>query len=290
MKKKSAKAKRKTTLSKKALLEFKKNSRANKRDVVEIDSEPMSAFIDHNSKTCILISHSINCVRYIDLNSESGLSVNTATTTEFTERFTKMDYPSEKICEKYLKFALKVGATNEALDCLGTKIEISKKEIEMANAKKNTTAAGSNKNTVKKETASQLFQKLIMEGKLTDDQIFAAVQKAFPEVPDKRRCYVTEYRSILNRKGKNPPKALVDPKIAKEKEATKKAADKIKADKQKLAEKTKADKQKAADKVKADKEKAAKAKAAEKVKVDKQKAADKKKADAAKKKKAAAKK
>lgn len=58
--------------------------------------------------------------------------------------------------------------------------------------------------TSPRESASTLFKSLIMEGKLTDDQIFAEVQKKFG-LPDKRRSYVGAYRSILRKEGQNAP-------------------------------------------------------------------------------------
>lgn len=56
----------------------------------------------------------------------------------------------------------------------------------------------------KKPTASQMFQDLIMEGKLTDDQIFAKVQEAYG-LDEKKRGYVKWYRNHLKKSGSNPP-------------------------------------------------------------------------------------
>lgn len=55
-----------------------------------------------------------------------------------------------------------------------------------------------------KEKASTLFMQLIMEGKLTDDQIFAKVQEKFG-LDDKKRSYVGWYRNKLKKDGLNPP-------------------------------------------------------------------------------------
>lgn len=62
-------------------------------------------------------------------------------------------------------------------------------------------------------TASSRFQELIMEGKLTDDAIFAAVKKEFG-LSDDKRSYVAWYRNYLAKKGKNPPAAKEDKKAA----------------------------------------------------------------------------
>lgn len=56
----------------------------------------------------------------------------------------------------------------------------------------------------KKESAAQLFQDLIMEGKLTDDKIFAKVQAKYG-LDEKKRGYVRWYRNHLAKQGMNPP-------------------------------------------------------------------------------------
>lgn len=61
----------------------------------------------------------------------------------------------------------------------------------------------------KKPSASQMFQDLIMAGKLTDNQIFEKVQAEFG-LDEKKRGYVKWYRNHLKKQGKNPP----EPKVA----------------------------------------------------------------------------
>jgi hypothetical protein len=56
----------------------------------------------------------------------------------------------------------------------------------------------------KKPRAAGRFQDLIMEGKLTDGEIFKVVQKEFG-LSDDKRYYVSWYRNYLRRQGKNPP-------------------------------------------------------------------------------------
>lgn len=58
--------------------------------------------------------------------------------------------------------------------------------------------------TEKKPRAKDLFIELIMAGKLSDDQIFAEVQKKF-DLDEKKRNYVGWYRNHLKKEGKNPP-------------------------------------------------------------------------------------
>jgi hypothetical protein len=65
-------------------------------------------------------------------------------------------------------------------------------------------APAAKKDGEKKRTASAAFCELIMEGKLSDDGIFAAVQKEFG-LSDDKRSYVKWYRNKLTKDGKNPP-------------------------------------------------------------------------------------
>lgn len=60
----------------------------------------------------------------------------------------------------------------------------------------------------KRESAAQMFQNLIMAGKLTDDQIFEKVQEKFG-LDEKKRGYVKWYRNHLKKQGKNPAEAKV---------------------------------------------------------------------------------
>lgn len=159
-----------------------------------------------------------------------------------------VNYPAEKACQLYLGYSQNIGATKEALDFLGQVITVSKQEFDMATKKaaaaakpaedKRTTArrasngkaepakAGRANDPVvktpkatkaapakaatgeKRESAAQMFQDLIMAGKLTDDQIFEKVQEKFG-LDEKKRGYVKWYRNHLKKQGKNPPEAKV---------------------------------------------------------------------------------
>lgn len=84
------------------------------------------------------------------------------------------------------------------------------KEIDMAKAKAKKKAAKAAKKSgapaAPRESAAQMFKDLIMEGKKTDDQIFAAVKAKF-KLDDKKRSYVAWYRNSLVKDGKKPPAA-----------------------------------------------------------------------------------
>jgi hypothetical protein len=80
------------------------------------------------------------------------------------------------------------------------------KEIGMAKAKAKKKAVKAAKKSgvaVPRESAAQMFKDLIMEGKKTDDQIFAAVKAKF-KLDDKKRSYVAWYRNALVKDGKKP--------------------------------------------------------------------------------------
>lgn len=77
-------------------------------------------------------------------------------------------------------------------------------------AKTTAVKAPAAKSGEKKPSAAQMFQDLIMAGKLTDDQIFEKVQAEFG-LDEKKRGYVKWYRNHLKKQGKNPP----EPKASK---------------------------------------------------------------------------
>ena len=202
--------------------------------------KPVSGIVpcyDRQRRTCIQVERTGAHVKYIPLDVSEGLRVVTATVREFDQRYEPMvDYPVEKACQLFLNYSRTIGATKEALDYLGQVINVSKQEFEMATKKqqaapqseeKQTTksrreANGAEKPTTtkptkaaaakapaakageKKPSAAQMFQDLIMQGNLTDDQIFEKVQAEFG-LDEKKRGYVKWYRNYLKKQGMNPP-------------------------------------------------------------------------------------
>lgn len=204
---------------------------------------------DHQRRTCIQVERVNGHVKYIPLDVSLGLEVQTMGADVFDQRFTPMvNYPVEKACQLYLSYSQNIGASKEALEYLGQVINVSKQEFDMATAKKTASSAeekkaparrASNgkaepakagrratdpvvkptkakaapakaKDGEKKMSAAQMFQDLIMAGKLTDDQIFEKVQAEFG-LDEKKRGYVKWYRNHLKKQGKNPP----EPKVGK---------------------------------------------------------------------------
>ena len=203
---------------------------------------------DHQQRTCIQVERSAGLVKFIPLDIILGLEVHSTSADSFDQRFTPMEgYPVEKACQLFANYSQTLGATKEAMDYLGQIINVSKQELEMATAKKQTTAekpaaakaakpvakkaaakptevhagrraidpvvkakpaAKPAKAGEKKMSAAQMFQDLIMAGKLTDDQIFEKVQAEFG-LDEKKRGYVKWYRNHLKKQGQNPPEAKV---------------------------------------------------------------------------------
>lgn len=200
---------------------------------------------DHQRRTCLQVERVNGHVKFIPLDVSEGLQVHQTSADSFDQRFVPMvNYPAEKACQLYLGYSQNIGATKEALDYLGQVITVSKQEFDMATKKaaaaskpteeKRTTARRASNDKAeptkagrratdpvvkttktapakageKRESAAQMFQDLIMAGKLTDDQIFEKVQEKFG-LDEKKRGYVKWYRNHLKKQGKNPPEAKV---------------------------------------------------------------------------------
>lgn len=196
---------------------------------------------DSQRRTCIQVERAAGLVKFIPLDVSLGLEVHSTSADSFDQRFTPMEgYPVEKACQLFVNYSQTLGATKEAMDYLGQIINVSKQELEMATTKKQVTAekpvakpaakkaapakvtkaakpavtkaakpvAKPAKAGEKKPSAAQMFQDLIMAGKLTDDQIFEKVQAEFG-LDEKKRGYVKWYRNHLKKQGQNPPEAKV---------------------------------------------------------------------------------
>ena len=199
---------------------------------------------DRQRHTCIEVARVAGQVKFIPLDVGEGLQVQTTSADSFDQRYEPMvNYPIEKAAQLFLNYSQTIGASKEALDYLGQVVNVSKQELEMATTKKQaaaekpakkeaapkagrratdpevkapkakvvkpaTKSAKATKPGEKKPSAAQMFQDLIMAGKLTDDQIFEKVQAEFG-LDEKKRGYVKWYRNHLKKQGQNPPEAKV---------------------------------------------------------------------------------
>jgi len=198
-------------------------------------AEPgFACYRDFNSRTAIRVAEHEGMVSFIPMDLEEGFQVHETSVEAFSKRFKVMDdYPVERGCQLFLNYARTIGATTEALDYLGQIITIPKEDYDTATAKQKAKAtapkaktkakAAPKKAAVKKApvakkaaakkgasgkypSAAQMFQELIMAGKLTDEKIFEQVQKEF-NLDDSKRSYVKWYRNHLRKNGENPPEA-----------------------------------------------------------------------------------
>lgn len=206
----------------------------------------IAPYHDRERRTCIQVARTASLVKFIPLDVSLGLVVHSTSANSFDRRYKPLEgYPVEKACQLFLSYSQNIGATREALDYLGQVTNISDQEANMAIRKKQAavdkvetakpvakkvadpkptmvkkvvktpakptkSAAKATKSVVKTEgkktSAAQMFQDLIMAGKLTDDQIFAKVQAEFG-LDESKRGYVKWYRNNLKKKGQNPPEA-----------------------------------------------------------------------------------
>lgn len=195
-------------------------------------SRTIGVYADHQRRTCIVVNRDTSLVDYIQLDTTAGLVVQQASITEFDAQYKLLvNYPMARACQLYAGYAKSIGASPEALAQLGKHTPITPEEITMATkrqASKSSAPTGAKPTTttkpagarpkgvkpkgttkpakpagakVRKPSAAQLFQELIVAGKLTDDQIFAEVKKRFG-LDDKKRGYVAWYRNHLKKTGK----------------------------------------------------------------------------------------
>jgi hypothetical protein len=193
------------------------------------------ACIDRQCHTCIEFFRDHFSVKFIPL-SIGGFEVQVMDIAEFDRTYKPIkDYPIDKAAKLYAEYATQLGGTKEAMQTLATIVPLTSKEIEMATTKK--TASAENKTakaatakantktaTAKKakpaakaapepkakkvagadgdkpQSAADMFRTLIVEGKLSDDEIFTKVQKAH-NLDDNKRRYVSFYRFDAKRKG-----------------------------------------------------------------------------------------
>lgn len=197
-------------------------------------SETALVCSDRQRHTCIEVARQAGLVKYIPLNI-AGMELLEMNSSEFDRTYSPLnDYPVEKAAQLYVEYAAQLGGTKEAMQALATFVPLTPREIEMATTKKAASAAAKTETAAKakvvkpaaktavtketkapaakkeagekKQSASSMFKDLIMQGKFTDDQIFAKVQKEF-DLEDNKRSYVKWYRNDLIKKGEKPPAA-----------------------------------------------------------------------------------
>lgn len=181
----------------------------------------MQPCYDREHRLCLQVARTGDVVSYIPLSLD-GLEVVELPAAEFDRQYQpSAAYPAARCAALLVGYARDLGASEEALTHLGRVVNITKQEHEMATAKKaarktpavkpNGAAKKSAKRASatpgeKKLTAAQLFKDLIMEGGMTDDQIFKKVQAKFG-LSDDKKGYTKWYRNALKKEGKRVPAA-----------------------------------------------------------------------------------
>ena len=225
---------------------IKAEERVVEQPKVETPMDRARVYVDGNRRTCLALRITDDACTFIPLDIE-GLDVQTWSRKKFEDNYEQLfDYPVLRASRVFIDIAQKHGATKEVMDELRLLTVVTEKEYIMATTKKAAAAAKlagtktaaakpkavkTEKSTAPKEpsapreTASGMFQELLVEGKLSDDQIFKKVQAKFGLADDKRG-YVNWYRNKLVKDGKlkAPPKAAEKPapKAAEKKPAAKK--------------------------------------------------------------------
>ena len=204
------------------------------------DLAPSQVYIDFNRKTCIEVLRAEGTVSYIPFETDDLIAIHEDTARSFDKRFKMLDgYPVERAAKLYLAYAANLGITRDALARLSHFAQIKEGEFVMAaattkkeapvkkvaakpeplvpKAKKEVAAPTPPAKPAKAEpakkdapaakaprvSAAQRFKDLIMEGKLTDKQIFLKVQGEF-NLDDAKSGYVAWYRNWLKKNTPGP--------------------------------------------------------------------------------------
>lgn len=169
---------------------------------------------DHSRRTCLLLSRQGGHVSIIPMAAGDSFRVHKLSEQRFKEQYQDVpNYPIAKAAELFVRYAMDMGCTKEAMDELAKLTPVSQAVRDLCTLKtvltkeadgtvtEKVVVRGESSKGSSGESAASLFQRLILEGKLTDDQIFKQVQKQF-KLDDSRRSYVAWYRKKLIKDGK----------------------------------------------------------------------------------------
>lgn len=179
--------------------------------------------------SAIVLSEDEGTFVFITQTDRGPFDVQVLSDSSFHEIYKPLpEYDARDAARVYIKYARYCGASEEALTELNKLSPINEEVLEMVTRKKVASKVAAAKKAPKAakkpasktakakgepkkrgpkgESAAQLFQALIMEGKLTDDQIFHKVQEKY-NLDDNKRSYVAWYRNHLKKQGKKPPEA-----------------------------------------------------------------------------------
>lgn len=174
---------------------------------------------DFHGYTCIEVSRNERAVRYIPLNAR-GLKLEHEPIDSFDRRFTPVvNHPAERAAATYVRAASKhLGADPEVMKYLGriTAVTEEQREAAVKRVRGEFAQEPGAKRTGRggpRGGAAEMFRGLIMEGKLTDQEIVEQVREKFGG--NKTAKDVAYYRWDLRQKGVEVP-PRVKPKESKD--------------------------------------------------------------------------
>jgi hypothetical protein len=169
---------------------------------------------DFNRHTALEIRRTEKKVWFIPLDTSQAFHVQEKSVAHY--EFIPINfYPHDKAIRHFQRMAKEYGATKEVCKVLGiewvARAEVPSTEVLEQSPQKT-------RETPRKFTQAMMFRELIMEGKLTVEEIYQAVVAAF-ELQPVRKCYVVWYHKELTKQGKNPPPLKgLEVKLKKEKQ------------------------------------------------------------------------
>lgn len=203
----------------------------------------LGVFVTKEYRTCLALQRQDGYVEVLRMTQHEGLCVTRIPEPIFDRTYTpSANGTIERACASYVEFMRYLGATEEALVRLAQFHPISAQDMQTArqtllNRRPATPVTSATSPVQKRSTstlsgspqsAAQFFKQLIMEGKLTDDQIFATVQEAFG-LSDKKRGYVQWYRNHLKKTGATIPTITTIPIQSQKKKKEGRSHGKVKA-------------------------------------------------------------
>jgi hypothetical protein len=198
-------------------------------------------YYDRHRHTILKFEETKTNVRFTSLDIVGGLKVVELPTREFYGTYKPIpNYPIAKAVQVFLEYAKTLGATKEVMELFAkittvteemTKLATTRRKVDepkivaekpkkepkkIAQEKpskqpveKKPAKVKESKSAGSKKSAAQTFKDLIMDGKLTDREIFKKVQDEFA-LDDSKFGYVKWYRNNLIKSGMKPPAAKGD--------------------------------------------------------------------------------
>lgn len=169
-----------------------------------------TVYCDFTQRVTIAVEITSKAVKHLPLSIGEGFAFQSMSAPEFFKTYRPLlNYPLHRalgIYANYMKYCLVTPAVMDYIRGLlpGLNVEESK-PVEPTKPKR----IDPPKKSVKaRDTISSRFKELIMQGELTDEEMFERVSKECGGLPEDKRNYPSVYRSWLKNHGYNPPKQI----------------------------------------------------------------------------------